>query len=149
MSELRTHIIALSIIILGPLINLWIRPLYSSFGINPYIYWSIALGIYIVLLFLFATKSILTLTRLVFLGIPLEDFFSALWSSVFLGKKFLPFENWYNQYFPLGSLGEPTPYILIPQWYILALLVYFLLTVLQHKKQIAFMIIHRKARNRA
>ena len=133
MSELKSHAIALSIAILGPLINLMIKPVYSIFDINPYLYWSISLGIYLSLLFLFTTKSLLTLTRLVFLGIPVEDFFSALWSSVFLGKGFLPFENWYEQYFPLGGLGEPTHLLLIPKWYLLFFLVYFVLTVLQSK----------------
>lgn len=133
MSELKIHTIALSIAIFGPLINFLIKPLYY-FEVNPYLYWSITLGIYIALLILFKVRSFLTLIRLIVLGILVEDFFSAFWSSIILGKKFLPFGNWYTQYFFIGSLGEPTPYILVPKIYLIAILIYFALTAFQYRK---------------
>lgn len=135
--EYKLLILALTIAIFGPLINFWIKPLYTSFIISPYVYWVIALSIYIGILIPFVSKSLLTLVRLIILGITVEDFFSNVWSSIFTGEHFLPFCNWYAQYFPFFSfLGEPTPYILIPRWYILALVAYFLLTILQYRKQI-------------
>jgi dolichyl-phosphate-mannose--protein O-mannosyl transferase len=138
MREFKTHTLALTIAVLGPLINFWVKPLYGSFIISPYIYWAIALSIYAGVLVPFVSKSLLTLTRLIVLGVTAEDFSSALWSSIFTGKQFLPFCNWYAGYFPFFDvLGQPTPYILIPKWYILALLIYFSLTVLQYRKKIS------------
>src|SRR3990172_4301933 len=104
MNEKSEHLVALSIAILGPLVNLFIKPLYLYLNINPYLYWSIALSLYIAILLPFVYKSLLTLLRLIILGIFVEDFFSNLWSYLLLGKPFLPFVNWYTRYFPfLGS----------------------------------------------
>lgn len=136
--EYKLHILALTIAILGPLINFWIKPLYSSFITSPYIYWAIALSIYIGILIPFVSRSFLTLLRLVVLGIAVEDFFSNLWRYLFTGGHFLPFSNWYAGYFPFFNfLGKPTPYILIPRWYILAIFVYFSIVVLQYRKQLS------------
>jgi len=133
--ELRAHTIALTVAILGPLINLIFGFSYSSGPPGMYLYWVVCLLFYIVILILFTYKSPLTLIKLIILGIPVEDFSSQLWRSLFLGEKFLPFCNWYTQHFPfLGSLGDPTPYILIPQWYVVAISIYFLISVIQHRK---------------
>ena len=137
MRELKVHLIALTIAILGPLINSWLSPLYSPLSISPYVYWGILLSIYIGILIPFISKSLITLARLVILGITVEDFFSALWKSLLTGKQFLPFCNWYAQYFPFFNvLGEPTPYLPIPRWYFLAILAYALLTVFQYRKKV-------------
>jgi hypothetical protein len=137
MSELKSHAIALSIAILGPLINLMIKPLYSSFITNSYVYWTLALAIYVGILVPFVSKSPIRISRLIIFGITVEDFVSNIWKSVFTGQHFLPFCNWYADYFPLFNLlGEPTPYILIPRWYLLALAIYLLLTFAQYRKHI-------------
>jgi len=145
--ELRAHTVALLVAMFGPLINLLLGYPYLSPLPGPYLYWLTALLIYVVILIPFTYKSPLTLVKLVFLGIAVEDFFSNFWRSLFLGKNFLPFCNWYTQHFPfLGSLGEPCPYILIPQWYLLALLVYSSLTAIQHKKEISLWLKSKRRR---
>lgn len=133
--EYRAHTIALLIAVLGPLVPLMLRVSYTMPSIGMYLYWVICLSIYIIILTPFTYKSPLTLFRLIILGITVEDFSSHVWHSLILGQKFLPFCNWYTQHFPfLGNLGEPTPLILIPRWYIVALLLYSILTVIQFKK---------------
>jgi hypothetical protein len=135
--DLRAHVIALSIAIFGPLFNLFLRPIYMPFVPSVYIYWLLVLLIYIAVLVPFTRKQPLILLRLVILGITVEDFASKTWRFLFGSGEFLPFVNWYTQYFPfLGSLGEPTPYILIPQWYLLALSLYLILTVIQYRKNL-------------
>ena len=137
MKEFKIHVLALTIAVLGPLLNFWLKPLYSSFIISSYIYWTIALSIFVVILIPFVSKSLFTLLRLIVLGVTVEDFFSALWNSIFTGTPFLPFYNWYAQYFPFFNvLGEPTPYLLIPIWYLFALAIYFALTAVQYRKQL-------------
>ena len=140
--EIKIHTLALAIAVLGPLLNFWIKPFYAPLTVNPYVYWSVALGIYIAILLPFIKKlpkssqPSFTLVRLVVLGITIEDFCSNLWESVFTGTKFLPFCNWYAQYFPfLEALGQPTPYVLIPQWYVLAVFAYIALTFLQYRRR--------------
>lgn len=141
--EYRAHTVALLIAVLGPLVNL-------VFGFNipvgAYLYWTICLLIYIIILIPFTYRSPLTLIRLIILGITVEDFSSHVWRSLFLGTKFLPLCNWYAQYFPfIGTLGEPTPYILIPKWYFLAILVYILISTFQFRKEIEIKFLkHRK-----
>lgn len=136
--ESKVHMLALTIAILGPLINFWIKPIYGSFITSPYVYWAISLLIYIGILIPFVSRSFLTLLRLIILGITVEDFFSNLWSFLFGGGHLLPFYNWYAGYFPFFSfLGKPTPYILIPRWYILALFAYLFLTVIQYRKHLS------------
>ena len=135
--ELRAHTIALTIAILGPLLNLILGFNSVANIIGNYLYWTICLLIYLVILIPFTYKSPLTLVRLMILGITVEDFSSNVWHSLFSGREFLPFCNWYTQFFPfLGTLGGPTPYILIPKWYILALLLYSILTIIQFRKHL-------------
>ena len=137
MKETKLHVLALIIAILGPLINFWVKPFYGSFIINSYVYWVVALSIYIGILIPFIKKSLITLVRMTIFGITAEDFFSNIWKSVFTGRQFLPFCNWYADYFPLFNiLGEPTPLILVPKWYFLALFAYILLTAVQYRKQL-------------
>jgi len=134
-SEYLVHTLALTIAIFGPLINLMLSLNYARNSPNMYLYWTLCLVIYIVILIPFTYKSPLTLLRLIILGITVEDFSSHVWRSISLGSKFLPFFNWYTQHFPfLGSLGEPTPFILIPKWYIVALSLYFIITIIQFRK---------------
>lgn len=148
--EFKMHTLALAIAVIGPLINFMLKPLYDPFITNPYVYWAMALSIYVGILILFVSKSLPTLVRLIILGITVEDFSSSVWRSVFTGQHFLPFCNWYAGYFPFfGFLGEPMPYILIPRWYALALFAYFLLTAVQYREQISAKLRplkHRKAR---
>ena len=142
MYETRAHLVALSIAILGPFVHLMLGP-QSVFG-PPliYAYWTAALSVYILILIPFTYKVPLTLVKLIFLGVAVEDFFSNSWGSLLLGKKFLPFSNWYTEIFPfLGSLGEPTPYLLIPQWYLLAFLIYFVITAFQYKNKLKSLIV--------
>jgi hypothetical protein len=139
--ELRAHTIALTIAILGPLLNLILGFRYASGPPGMYFYWAICLLIYVFILIPFTYKSPLTLIRLIILGITVEDFASNTWHSLFLGSKFLPFYNWYTQFFPfLGTLGEPTPYLLIPKWYISAIILYSLLTITQFRRRIRWLI---------
>ena len=134
-SEFIAHIVALAVAIVGPLINLLLGFSYASPPPGMYVYWMIYLLIYIIILIPFTYKFPLTLVRLIILGITVEDFFSHLWRSLFLGQKFLPFCNWYTQHFPfLGSLGEPMPLLLIPEWYIVALFIYSIITIIQFRK---------------
>jgi hypothetical protein len=114
--------------------------------ISPYLYWAIALSIYLGILAPFLRRNPIAMLRLVVFGITLEDFFSAMWSSIFTGGRFLPFVNWYAQYLPVYSLGEPTPYILIPVWYLLSILIYVLLTILQYRRQFAELLIARRGK---
>ena len=137
--EFKIHTIALTIAIAGPLINFWIKPFYAPAIASPYFYWALALTIYVGLLIpsaLDLPNPFVTLFRLVLLGVPVEDFCSNVWKTLFTttSGKFLPFFNWYTQHFPfIGSLGEPTPMILIPKWYILSLFLYLLVTVYQYR----------------
>jgi len=136
-SEYSTHTIAFSVAVIGPLIKLLLNLNYATGPPGMYLYWIICLSIYIIILIPFTYKIPLTLVRLIILGIPLEDFSSNLWHSLFSDNKFLPFYNWYTEHFSfLGSLGEPTPYILIPRWYIIALFLYFLITIAQFRKHL-------------
>jgi len=133
--ESKVHTLALLVAIFGPLINLLLGFTLSAPPPGMYVYWVIVLSVYVAILIPFTYKSPLTLIKLIFLGIMIEDFSSALWKSLLLNKCFLPFPNWYTQHFPfLGSLGEPTPLILIPQWYFVAILVYLGITWFQHRK---------------
>ena len=120
--EYRAHTVAFLVAILGPLIN---RALGFNYAEGPggmYVYWLVCLCIYVFALIPFTYKSPLTFFRLIVLGIAVEDFSSNVWRSLFLGQDFLPFCNWYTEHFPfLGILGEPTPIILIPRWYFLAI----------------------------
>jgi hypothetical protein len=135
--ELKVHAIALAIAILGPLVNVLLGSPYSSPPPGMYLYWAIALLFYILVLIPFIGRSPMRLLRLVIFGITVEDFFSNVWRSIFLARQFLPFNNWYTQHFPfLDSLGEPTPYILIPQWYLAAIAAYVALTAIQHRAYI-------------
>jgi len=137
-SEFIAHTVALLVAIIGPLLNLLFGFSYASAPPGMYFYWMIYLLIYILILIPFTYKFPLTLVRLIILGITVEDFSSHIWRSLFLGKELLPFCNWYTQHFPfLGSLGEPNPLILIPQWYIVALFLYFMITIIQFRKGIA------------
>jgi hypothetical protein len=136
--EAVAHIMALSVAVLGPLVNLLLGFPFSPSVPGMYTYWAVALLIYVCILLPVTFRSPLTLLKLVPFGIVLEDFFSNLWRHLLLGDGFLPFYNWYVQYFPfLGSLGDPTPVILVPRWYVLAALAYLLIAVLQHRKRIA------------
>lgn len=136
MSETSAHVVALLVAILGPLIVLILGLKQTLPPPGMYLYWATVLSFYITVLIPFIRKSWLTLLKLIFLGIPVEDFFSNLWFNLFLGKKLLPFCNWYTQNFPfIGSLGEPTPFILIPSWYLVAFLIYLAITVFQHRKE--------------
>lgn len=138
--DLRAHTAALLVAMLGPLINLLIGYPYSAPPPGMYLYWAVALLIYVAILIPFTYKSLPTLAKLVFLGIAVEDFFSNFWRSLFFKTSFLPFYNWYTQHFPfLGSLGEPTPYALIPQWYIAAIAIYFGITLFQYRKELGKM----------
>ena len=133
--EYFVHTLALSIAVFGPLLNLFMGLVYAVAPPGMYMYWMTCLSIYIVILLPFTYKSPLTLLRLTILGITVEDFFSHFWRSLNSGSKFLPFFNWYTQHFPfLGSLGQPMPMILIPQWYLVALFLYFIITILQFRK---------------
>jgi hypothetical protein len=136
-SEYLAHTIGLTIAIFGPLIKLLLD---INFAMSPpvmYLYWALCLSIYIIALIPFTYQSPLTLFRLIILGITVEDFFSNLWHSSLSNNSFLPFFNWYTQYFPfLGSLGEPTSLILIPRWYIVALFLYSFFTIIQFRKYI-------------
>jgi hypothetical protein len=137
MKEFKINVLALSIAVFGPLINFFLKPYYSSFIISSYLYWAILLSIYIAVLIPFVSRSFLRLSRLVIIGITVEDFSSNIWNSLLTGKNFLPFYNWYSQYFPFFNiLGEPTPYLLIPIWYLFALAIYFALTAVQYRKQL-------------
>jgi len=133
----KIHTLALTIAVFGPLVNFWIKPYYSSLVFNPYVYWAMALLVYIGILVPFVLKTsdpLFTMSRVSILGIVVEDFASSVWNSLLTGEHLLPFCNWYAQYFPFFDVfGQPTPYILVPQWYILALFVYFSLTYLQYK----------------
>ena len=134
-SEYLAHIVALLVAIIGPLVNLLLGFSYASPPPGMYVYWIVYLLIYIIILIPFTYRIPLTLVRVIILGITVEDFFSHLWRSLFLGKGFLPFCNWYTQHFPfLGSLGEPTPLLLIPRWYIVALFIYSIITIIQFRK---------------
>lgn len=136
MSEIVAHIIGMSIAILGPLVNIGLN-LKRPEASGMYLYWAVCLVFYIGVLIPFTRKSRLTLLKLIPLGIVIEDFFSNLWRSLIQGSEFLPFCNWYTQHFPfLGSLGEPTPYLLIPRWYLVALFFYFSINVFQYKEVI-------------
>lgn len=136
-SEYAVHTIALTIAILGPLIKLLLDINLVMGSLGMYLYWTLCLMIYITILIPFTYKFPLTLLRLIILGITVEDFSSNLWHSIFRGNGFLPFYNWYTYFFPfLGSWGGPTPYILIPRWYILALFLYSLFTIIQFRKHI-------------
>jgi hypothetical protein len=136
-SEYVVHTIALTIAIFGPLIKLLLGFNYVISPAGMYLYWIVCLSIYIVVLLPFTYKSPLTLIRLIILGITVEDFSSHVWSSLISGYNLLPFSNWYTQQFPfLGSLGEPTPTILIPRWYIITLFMYIILTLIQFRKSI-------------
>lgn len=136
-SEYLAHTIAITIAILGPLLLLILGFNYRLSPPGMYLYWTICLLFYIAILIPFTYKFPLTLVRLVILGIPIEDFSSHVWDSIFLDSKFLPFSNWYTQHFSfLGSLGEPTPLILIPRLYVIALSLYFILTILQFREQV-------------
>ncbi len=133
--ESRAHTIALTIAVLGPLLNLVLVSGFYSGPPGMYLYWMVVLVVYILILIPFTYKSPLTLVRLIILGITIEDFSSHVWRSLIRGCKFLPFNNWYTQHFPfLGSLGEPTPLILIPRWYVVALALYLIITIIQFKK---------------
>ncbi len=133
-SEYSAHTIALTIAIFGPLINRVLGVNYASSPPGMYLYWAFYLSIYIIILIPFTYKFPLTLLRLIILGITVEDFSSNIWRSLFLGSKFLPFSNWYTQHFPiLGSLGEPTPLILIPQWYFVSLFLYVIIFIFQQR----------------
>ena len=133
--EHRAHTVALLVAVLGPLINLLTGIGVNAGPPNMYLYWAICLSIYIVIIFPFTHKRPLTFIKLLILGIVVEDFASHTWRSIFSGYKLLPFCNWYTQHFPfLGSLGDPTPFILIPQWYLIVLLIYSVLTFVQFKK---------------
>jgi len=135
-SEYLAHTIALTIAIFGPLVNVFFIGFSGSSSFGMYIYWMFCLLFYIIILIPFTFKSPLTLIRLIFLGITIEDFFSNLWRSLLLGKIFLPFCNWYTEYFPfIGSLGEPTPLIMIPKWYFLSILVYIIISIFQYKRR--------------
>jgi len=137
--DLRAHTIAFTIAILGPLLNLILGIDYATAPPGMYLYWATILSIYIVILIPFTYKYPLTLVKLIFLGVIVEDFSSNVWRSLFLGKPLFPFCNWYTEHFPfLGSLGEPTPLILIPKWYFVALTIYFIITVFQQKQIIKF-----------
>ena len=137
--ELRAHTIAFTIAILGPLLNLIVGLNYATSPPGMYLYWAICLSIYIIVLILSTYKSPLTLVKLIFLGFVVEDFSSNVWRSLILGKKLLPFCNWYTEHFPfLGSLGEPTPLILIPKWYFVSLSFYIVITIFQQKKFVKF-----------
>jgi len=134
-SEYTAHTIALTIAIFGPLINLILGFNYARNSLGLYLYWTLCLVIYTVILIPFTYKSPLTLLRLIILGITVEDFSSHVWRSISLDSKFLPFFNWYTEYFPfLGSLGEPSPIVLIPGWYFLAMLIYILISAFQYRK---------------
>ena len=142
--ESRAHTIALLVAILGPLINLMLGLNYVRNLLGMYLYWTLCLAIYIVIIIPFTYKSPLTLLRLIILGITVEDFASNLWRSLFLNINFLPFSNWYTEYFPfLGSLGEST-IVLIPGWYFLAMLIYILISVFQHRKRLKKMFKNQK-----
>lgn len=133
MSELKPHLVALSIALFGPLVNLLLNPGRPTYGVEVYVYWMICLAGYIMIVALF-TDSWLTLVKLIPLGVVVEDFFSTMWRHLILGcsESFLPFANWYTGRFPfLGMLGEPTPYFLIPRWYFLGLGAYFLISFYQ------------------
>jgi hypothetical protein len=134
--ESRAHTIALLVAILGPLINLMLGLNYVRNLLGMYLYWTLCLAIYIVIIIPFTYKSPLTLLRLIILGITVEDFASNLWRSLFLNINFLPFSNWYTEYFPfLGNLGEST-IVLIPGWYFLAMLIYILISTFQYRKRL-------------
>jgi len=132
--EYRAHTVAVTIAVLGPLINLLIGLDYATAPPGMYVYWMICLSIYIIILVPFTYKRPLTLLKLIFLGVVVEDFSSNVWRSLILGSQFLPFCNWYTEHFPfLGSLGEPTPLILIPGWYFVSLFLYFIITIFQQR----------------
>ena len=132
--ELRAHTVAFTIAILGPLFNLILGIDYATAPPGMYLYWAACLSIYIIVLIPFTHKYPLTLVKLVILGILVEDFSSNVWRSLFLGKPLFPFCNWYTEHFPfLGSLGEPTPLILIPKWYFVSLSIYVIISIFQQK----------------
>jgi len=134
-NEINAHFVAMFIAIFGPLAFLLIGFSFTSPPPGAYIYWFICLSIYIAILIPFTYKIPLTLVRLIILGITVEDFSSRVWRSLLLDYKFLPFCNWYTQHFPfIGILGEPTPFILIPRWYIVALSIYIIVTMIQFRK---------------
>ncbi len=133
--ENRAHTVALCLAVLGPLINLLIGFNYAVAPPGMYLYWMICLSIYIIILIPFTHKRPLTLLKLIFLGVVVEDFSSNVWQSLFSGSRLLPFCNWYTEHFPfLGSLGEPTPLILIPQWYFVSLFLYIIIAIFQRRK---------------
>jgi hypothetical protein len=133
--EHRAHTVALFIAVLGPLINLMIGLNYAVAPPGMYFYWLICLSIYIIILIPFTRKYPLTLAKLIFLGVMVEDFSSNVWQSLILGKGLLPFCNWYTEHFPfIGSLGEPTPLILIPRWYLVSLFLYIIIAIFQKRK---------------
>jgi len=132
--EKRAHTVALVMAVLGPLINLLIGVNYAVAPPGMYLYWTICLSLYIIILIPFTHKRPLTLLKLIFLGVMIEDFSSNVWRSLFQGSRFLPFCNWYTEHFPfLGILGEPTPLILIPQWYFIAIFLYAGIAIFQQK----------------
>lgn len=132
--ELRAHTIAFTLAILGPLFNLILGINFATAPPGMYLYWAACLSIYILVLIPFTHKNPLILIKLIFLGVLIEDFSSNVWRSLFFGKSLLPFCNWYTEHFPfLGSLGQPTPIILIPRWYFVSLSLYGIITILQQK----------------
>ena len=143
--EYRAHTVAFLIAVLGPLINLALGLNYAEGPGGMYVYWLVCLCIYISALIPFTYKYPLTLFRLIILGIVIEDLSSNVWRSLFLDKNFLPFCNWYTEHFPfLGSLGEPTPIILIPRWYFLAIFLYIVISAFQYRKCIEKTLKHSK-----
>jgi hypothetical protein len=139
--EKRMHLLAMGIAIFGPLINYFLKSYYSSLIPGPYVYWTMMTVLYVGVLWVFVKKEFpwayLLLARLVVLGVPVEDFFSNIWYSLFTDQPFLPFLNWYGQYFPIFDvIGNPTPILLVPMWYLLALGAYMTLTFIQYDNTI-------------
>jgi len=134
MSELRAHLVALSVALFGPLLNLVIGFGHPTTPPYVYVYWLFCLLLYVSILLPFTWGKPLVLLKLIPLGVAVEDFFSNMWRHLILGcsESFLPFGNWYTGRFPfLGMLGEPTPYLLIPRWYFLAFGAYILISFYQ------------------
>jgi hypothetical protein len=136
--EKEIHALAVGISVIGPLVNYFLKPMYSPYLPGPYAYWAIMLSFYICALMLFIRKdypwTAMTMARLVIFGVTVEDFFSNVWYTLLSGRLFLPFSNWYTQYFPFFEvLGNPTPVILIPMWYVVAAAIYIALSLAQWK----------------
>ena len=143
--EVIAHAVALAVALLGPLANLLLGFPFLPSVSGAYAYWAVALLIYVCILLPVTFRSPLTLLKLVPFGIAVEDFFSNMWRHLFLGGGFLPFYDWYTQYFPfLGSLGDPTPVILVPKWYLAAFALYLLIAVVQHRRRLAGLATSRK-----